>query len=252
MKEDLVLVLGAGGAKGLAHIGVLKAMEDKGLKPTRIIGTSMGAVIGALYAKGYSAREIENIAYEFKLTKFMDVYGLKKGFLQGAKIEAFLKSKLCENFEELEIPLLVNAVDINTGEEVVFESGPLIEPIRASFSIPGIFTSKKINGRELVDAGFTIPVGINHIPRAKEVIIVDVTYSSLDRLEGYNPFSALKQALLISQRHSADRLYDLYLHKNKSEAVYYIKPDLRKWDIYEFNHSREIIRQGEVEARKQL
>ena len=177
--ESLGLALGGGGARGLAHILALETIDSSGIKPTAISGTSMGAIIGALYAAGRSGAEIhQGIAEHFVRSgnpvksiinkapgflKWMKAVRLEMkgtGFLKADGFLKYLHEEIgVATFEELEIPLSVVATDFWTGEEVVFSSGPLLPAIGASMAIPGVFTPIVIDGRVLVDGGI-----VNNVP----------------------------------------------------------------------------------------
>lgn len=172
--------LGGGGARGLAHIGVLKVLDQEGLHADVVAGTSIGAIIGALYAGGYTGREIEKIALGLdwkKLLMLVDMTLPLSGLLQGRRVVSLLRSILGDlTFPELKCSFKCVATDIVTGEEVVIGEGSLLEAIRASISIPGIFTPASRNGRFLVDGGLinTVPVSVCREMGAEYVIGVNV------------------------------------------------------------------------------
>ena len=159
------LVLGSGGAKGLAHIGVLKLLEEMGIKIDFIAGSSIGALIGGVYSAGISIEEIEDIALKTDLVStaklFSPGFG-KSGFVTGIKVKKFLTSKLGEReIENLKIPFVAVATDIITGREIIFNKGNLVEAIRASISIPIVFQPVIWNNTVLVDGGLVNPVPTN-------------------------------------------------------------------------------------------
>ena len=148
------LTLSGGGAKGLAHAGVLKALEEYGLRPQILSGVSAGAIVAALYADGKTPDEI---CYFFKQTKFMDYVGFvrpKKGLMSTRKFEKMINDALtAKTFEELKIPIYINATELTVGENAIFSSGPLVEKIVASASVPVVLTPKKIGDKIYVDGG---------------------------------------------------------------------------------------------------
>ncbi|MCK4358931.1 MAG: patatin-like phospholipase family protein [Candidatus Cloacimonetes bacterium] len=159
------LVLGSGGAKGLAHIGVLKLLEEMGIKIDFIAGSSIGALIGGVYSTGISIEEIEDIALKIDLVStaklFSPGFG-KSGLVTGIKVKKFLTSKLGEReIENLKIPFVAVATDIITGREIIFNKGNLVEAIRASISIPIVFQPVIWNNTVLVDGGLVNPVPTN-------------------------------------------------------------------------------------------
>jgi NTE family protein len=172
--------LGGGGARGLAHIGVLKVLEEHGIFPDVITGTSVGAIVGALYAGGYKPGEIEKLVLGLdwkKLIQLVDMTPPLRGLLQGKRFVLLLKSILGElSFAQLKYAFACVATDINNGEQVVLRDGSLIDAVRASISIPGIFTPVVIKERYLVDGSLinAVPVSVCRDMGAKHVIGVNV------------------------------------------------------------------------------
>ncbi|MGC2791156.1 MAG: patatin-like phospholipase family protein, partial [Candidatus Sulfotelmatobacter sp.] len=134
------VALGGGFARGMAHIGVLKVLEQEGI-PVRIIaGTSVGALIGACYCSGLSIEELEKVAHSVRFTTFARWTVSRFGFASNDRMVQFLNRTLkVKTFEELRIPLGITATDFNTGEGVVFHSGSMVDPVRASCAYPGMF-----------------------------------------------------------------------------------------------------------------
>jgi len=185
-KTRVGLALGGGAAKGIAHIGVLKVLEKENIPIDMIAGTSAGALIGALSACGRSAREIENIVrgWDWKhRAQMIDLSLPKSGFIAGRKLTDFLRSIIGDaSFSDLKVPFACIATDINSGEEIVIDKGSVLDAVRASISLPVIFTIVKRKGRYLVDGGLVdpVPVDIIKIMGADFVIAVNVL-SYLDR-----------------------------------------------------------------------
>ncbi|HWC16838.1 MAG TPA: patatin-like phospholipase family protein [Terriglobales bacterium] len=154
------LALGGGFARGLAHVGVLKALEEQGIVPDFIAGTSVGAVIGAAYCSGVSAKELEEIAAIVRFKDFARYTISRFGLCTNDRMTGFLQKILkVKTFEELRIPLAVTATDFLTGESVVFTSGGLVDPVRASCAYPGVFLPVNVNGKVMVDGllGHAVP-----------------------------------------------------------------------------------------------
>jgi NTE family protein len=172
--------LGGGAARGLSHIGVLKVLEERGIFPDVIAGTSVGAIIGALYAGGYKPVEIEELVLGLdwkKLVHLVDMNLPFKGLLQGKRVVLLLKSVLGDlTFPQLKYAFACVATDINNGKQVVLRNGSLIDAIRASISIPGIFTPVAIKRRYLVDGSLinAVPVSVCRDMGAGYVIGVNV------------------------------------------------------------------------------
>jgi len=141
------LALGSGAARGLAHIGVIKILERENIPIDLIAGTSMGALVGALYAQGRTAEELEEIAISMsqrKITSLLDLTLPRSGLISGNKITQFIKELVGElDFSQLKIPFSSVTTDIMTGEEVIINKGKVFEAVRASISVPIVFTPFK-------------------------------------------------------------------------------------------------------------
>ena len=156
------LVLSGGGARGISHIGAIKALAEQGIRPDIISGTSAGAFIGALLAYGYSPDEMFDIFLKTRFSGYLRFGFSLGGLLKIDRAEEILKKYIPENsFESLKIPLVVTTTDINAGEEVCFRKGELFKPVLASCCLPGIFKPMQFQGRELVDGAI-----FNNLPVA--------------------------------------------------------------------------------------
>src|SRR5580658_1536689 len=153
------IALGGGFARGMAHIGVLKVLEEEGIPVRMIAGTSVGALMGAAYCSGLTIAELEEIAHKVRFTTFARWTISRYGFATTDRMVSFLTRILkVQTFEELRIPLAVTATDFKTGGGAVFTSGPIIDPVRASCAYPGMFLPVEIDGRCLVDGMLSYPV----------------------------------------------------------------------------------------------
>ncbi|MDI6808795.1 MAG: patatin-like phospholipase family protein [Candidatus Eisenbacteria bacterium] len=181
--KKIGLALGGGGVRGLAHVPVLELFDELGVKPSIISGSSMGALIGALYASGMSGKTIKErirqhliskhetwqgvLKKRSYLMKWVKAFGFERGRGGIVKTDRFLKSLFAEiretTFEDLDIPLIVIAADFWRAEEVPFSSGKLLPAIEASIAVPGVFAPVLIAGRVLVDGGVVNPVPYDHI-----------------------------------------------------------------------------------------
>lgn len=189
------IAFGAGGARGIAHLLMIEALDELGVKPAIIAGSSIGAVVGAFYAAGFTSKEMKEIldqlinpksdsVFDFllksdivKLFTMFDPQFIRSGFIKGEKFQNYMKSHLqISRFEELKIPLLIVATDYWKKEAVVFEKGDLIQPIKASYSLPGLFTPVKIKNRILIDGGAVNPLPFDLIMDKCDITIaIDVT-----------------------------------------------------------------------------
>jgi NTE family protein len=181
-KPIIGLALGSGAGRGLAHIGVLRAIEEAGITIDVIAGTSIGALIGAVYASG-KLRSLEQDFRRFDwrtIGSYFDPGVPRSGLLKGKKIVEFVRSHLsARTFDDLPIPFCAIATDIRNGDEVVLGNGNLLEAIRASISIPGIMTPVHLDSRILVDGGLVNPVPVSAVRAlgADIVIAVDLNFN---------------------------------------------------------------------------
>ncbi len=151
--KQIGLTLSGGGARGFAHVGVLKGLEENGLVPQIISGTSMGAIIGAFIAAGYTSADIERMALDKTNLRVFNVKGLKLGLSTHNYVKKTLERYLPLRFENLEMPLFLSVTNLNTAKHEVFSSGDLITAILASISIPLVFKPVVINGQYYADGG---------------------------------------------------------------------------------------------------
>jgi predicted acylesterase/phospholipase RssA len=198
--------LGGGGARGLSHIGVMKVLEEHGIYPDVIAGTSIGALVGALYASGLRAGDIERaLRLDLRrLAMLADVRLSLSGLVQGKRVTSALKAFLGDlDFADLKIPFACVATDIVNGQEIVMRTGPVITAVRASISVPGLFTPVKVRGRYLVDGGL-----VNMVPSAPagtwEPSMLLESMSSLIRLAGFTN-RRMRQTMKRRKRAVADR-----------------------------------------------
>ena len=273
------LVLSGGGAKGLAHIGVLKVIEEAGIKIDYIGGTSMGAIIGALYASGYSARELDSIFYEtnFNILIQDELPRSAKTFYEKRDAEKYaitlpfdnfdvsfpsalskgqnvynLMSKLTlhvqdkKNFKDLPIPFLAMATDVETGEEVILDSGFLPQAVSASAAIPTLFSPVLVEGRLLTDGGVLNNYPVEELRnRGADIIIgVDVQDTLMQRKDINSAFEILTQ---LSNFNTIKSMRE----KIKLTDVY-IGPDITPFNVMSFDQGAKIIAAGEVAAREKL
>ncbi len=180
------LALGSGAARGLAHIGVLRALAEAGIRVDVIAGTSIGALIGATHAAGKTDMLAETFAgFDWRrIAGFFDVVLPRSGLLDGARISAMVREHVAaESIEELPLPFAAVAADPMTGEEVVIRTGDVMEAVRASISVPGILTPVRQEDRFLVDGGIVnpVPVSVARALGAQYVIAVDLNHGVTSR-----------------------------------------------------------------------
>ncbi|CAK9890652.1 MULTISPECIES: patatin-like phospholipase family protein [Pseudomonas] len=276
------LVLSGGAARGLAHIGVLKALEEQGIKVDAIAGTSMGAVIGGLYASGYKIDELEKLALNIDWQQALsdapprkDVpfrrkqddrdflvkqklsfrddgsLGLPLGVIQGQNLALLLESMLAHtsdtrDFDKLPIPFRAVATDIASGEKVVFRRGHLPQVIRASMSIPAVFAPVELDGRLLVDGGMVdnIPLDVAREMGVDVAIVVDIGTPLRNRKQLATVVDVLNQSItLMTRRNSEEQLAALH----RDDIL--IQPPLSSFGVTDFGRAQEMIDAGYRAAR---
>ena len=241
------LALGGGFARGLAHIGVLKVLEQEQIPIDFIAGTSVGSVIGAAYASGICAKELEEIAALVRFKDFSRWTFSRFGLFSNDKMALFLRKSLrCKTFEELRIPLAVTATDIVTGDPVVFTSGDLIDPVRASCAYPGIFLPVNINGRLLVDGllGHGVPSAPLRDMGAERVLSVFLSAHWVRPKGPRHVFDLIGQCFSIAQTKMCGPW------KAASDIV--LEPAIGEFTYDDFDRASDLIKAGEAVARAAL
>jgi len=241
------VALGGGFARGIAHVGVLKVLEEEGIPVKVVAGTSVGALIGAVYCSGVSVEELIHIAASCRFTTFARWTLSRYGFASNDRMVAFLNNALkVRSFEELRIPLGVTATDFNSGEAVVFHSGSIIDPVRASCAYPGMFLPVEIRGRYLVDGMLSHPVPSIPVREmgADKVIAVHLkgTWSS-----GGAPrhlFDVIGQSFAIAQ----DAMASVW--RSASDLV--VEPDVAGFAYDDFRRADDLLKVGEIAMRAAL
>lgn len=286
------LALGSGAAFGLAHIGVLKVLEREKVHVDIVAGSSIGAIIGGLWAGGVSAEAMEKLALSFdRKNTFFRLVGVSdlafglRGFLRGRRIMRLLKSLLpCRLFEELAIPLQVVATNLFTSESVVFEEGDLLTAIRASISIPGIMTPVHVDNKILIDGGISDPLPVKVLARrgVKKIIAVNVLPAQADYEERKEAFRRKREeyeARILQQgtfqawwyrnvvrpfeKHMVDNIFNVLMctvqfmeygmaQAAAAEADVVIHAVLAESHWAEFYAARRFIQLGEARAREAL
>lgn len=258
------LALGGGGAKGLAHIPVLETLDRAGARPHAIAGTSIGAVIGALYASGLSGAGIRALVDQFfvdKRTREEEIFPLPKSFrwldfldpaadsgglLDTDDFIAFLGEQMpARRFRDLNIPLRIMTADLWSGEPVVLESGELLPAIQASIALPGIFPPVDLNGRTLVDGGVANPLPYNLLFDECDIVIaIDV---SGDRTHNGDDELSFAGVLLHSFQIMSENILAGMLAQRQPDI--YIKPDIHDVRVLEFYKAEQIFAAAQPAAR---
>ena len=218
----VALVLGSGGARGYAHIGVIQVLEQQGIHPDLIVGTSAGSIVGSIYASGKTAEELRDIALSMKANDVRDVKLDMKGFFDGQKVENYVNQQVNNTpLEALKIPMYVVATELKQGKKVVFNYGNTGQAVRASVSIPSMFIPTKIGADEYVDGGLVspVPVSVARDLGADIVIAVDILAQPM-HTETSNVWGMFNQNINIMQSRLAE--------EELKHADIVIQPDLRE------------------------
>jgi len=254
--KKIGLALSGGAARGLAHIGVVEVLQKEGIPIDMVAGTSAGAIVGAAYAWNRNITPLRRYAMLrrnwMKIAPLLDISLFKSGFIKGSKLHKLMLSYFGEDitFDKLQIPFACVATDIDTGEEIIIDSGSVAEAMRASISIPGIFSAVKHEKRYLVDGGLTTPIPINVVRNmgADFVIAVNVTPGMTDRVRKSrkepNVFQVILQSIYIAT-------YSLARNSLK-DADIVIEPELSSLGTGDFQKSREFISLGKEAARQAI
>jgi NTE family protein len=241
------LALGGGFARGIAHIGVLKVLEEEGILVRMVAGTSVGALIGAAYCSGLTIEELEEVAHKVRFTTFARWTLSRYGFATNNRMVSFLNGVLkVRTFEELRIPLGVTATDFNTGEGAVFTSGSIIDPVRASCAYPGMFLPVEIGGRCLVDGMLSHPVPTHPLRKmgAERVLAVHLKGQWSKSCAPRHLFDVIGQSFAIAQ----DMMGSVW----RSAADVVIEPDVAGFGYDDFKRANELIQVGETAMRRAL
>lgn len=259
------LALGGGGARGFAHIAMLEAFDELGLKPSIIAGTSMGAVVGAIYASGVPAKtirahaeavlanrvEFARHAFQRRQGSVLDLIDFRlfgHVLLSGRLLaELMMPRGVAERIEDTEIPLKVIATDFYASCELVLTEGPLLTAVAASIAIPGFIAAPVIGSRLLIDGAISNPVPFDQVQDSADIVVaVDVTGRPMRR-EGRQPFNTdlMFGASQILMRHISG------LMRERKPPDIYIEPQVDRFRVLEFFRVREILAAAEP-AKEEL
>jgi NTE family protein len=261
-KKKVGLALSGGAARGLAHVGVLQVLQKEGIPIDMIAGTSSGAVIGAAYAWSQDTTRMIRDALDAnwkKMAPLIDPSLPRSGFIKGKKVRDLISTYVGGevDFKDLKIPFACVTTDIDTGEEVVIDSGSVPDALRATISIPGVFTIVKHKGRFVVDGGLTTPVPVEVVRRmgADFIIAVNVTPDVTGRMgkayrqrvethKAPNIFQVMMQSIYITT-------YAVAQHALENADIV-IEPDLAQIGAGDFNKVPEMIIRGREAAQKAI
>ncbi len=261
-RRQIGLALSSGGARGLAHIGVLEVFEQERI-PVDILATaSMGAIVGALYASDVPLDEITQVARlmqrQTNLFKGFSMWDVgippRSGLVRGVKtLEYFRKILRNKNFEDLEIPLTVVSCDVITGEEVLFDQGPIADAVRASISMIGIFEPPKIGDHFLVDGGTVnpVPTSILKDKRADIIVASSVIPGLSDRMHRKQQLKTGKAPNVFAILTGALEIMESEIIRQRAESIdVMIQPEVARFTITDFDRVEEIIQAGRTAAQR--
>jgi len=261
-RKKIGLALGGGAARCLAHIGVLEVLQREGIPIDFIAGTSAGAIVGAAYARNQNVEAMTKDVLDANwkgMRPLIDLSLLKSGFLKGNKIRALIATYVGGNvdFSELKIPFSCVATDIDTGEEVIINSGQVLDALRASISLPGIFSVVKRGERYVVDGGLTTPVPVEVARQmgADFVIAVNVNPGIYGRIpKNYRQrIDAHKEPTIIQVMMQSLYITAFAVAQHALEnADIIIEPDVAHVSGADFHRAPELIAHGREAAEKAL
>lgn len=251
-KQELALVLGGGAARGLAHIGVIKFLEKNNISPNVVIGTSIGALIGGMYAASRLDKFEKDIVGKTKkeMKKMFRIWPTREGLIKTNRLGAELRRIIGERkIEELDKKFIAVAVDLLSGKKILFDKGDLCEAIMASMAIPVLFPPIHKQDMLLVDGGLEAPLDVDDgFEYANKIIAVNTTplNEAMPKKPRYNLVDIFQRALAIVQ---LEILNDA-LKKHKENLVL-LNPEV-KIGFFDFSRAKEAIAIGEQEAEKHL
>ncbi len=264
------IAFGAGGARGIAHILMIEALEELGVKPSIISGSSIGAVVGVFYAAGFDSKQMREILDQLinpksdsvftfllksdivKLFTMFDPQFIRSGFIKGDKFQKHLETNLkVSKFEDLKIPFKVVATDYWKKEQVIFDKGELLNPIKASYSLPGLFTPVKIRNKILIDGGAVNPLPYDIIKDKCDITIaVDVTAFKAQAEDEIPPTF---ESVFTTYQTMQNSIIKERLKFLKPDI--YIKPEIYDVRVFDFLKADSIFKQAQPakeELKRQL
>jgi NTE family protein len=248
VSPKFALVLGGGAARGFAHIGVIQVLEESGIKPSMVLGTSAGSVVAAIYASGKTGAQLQRIADVMDQSALTDwnISILKRGMMRGEALERFIRQQTgYKNIEQLPMPLGVVATDLQTGEGILFQKGDIGTAVHASSAVPSIFEPVKVGGKEYVDGGLVSPVPVRYARQMGADIVLAVDISSAP--EG-NPSDDMFKILLQTFNIMSKSINSFELAK----ADIVVRPSLLGVSSIEFANRQQSIDAGRAAMKQAL
>ena len=250
VRPKIALVLGGGAARGFAHVGVIRALEQEKIQIDMIVGTSVGSLIGAIYANDTNSFELEWTAFTlgkddlFDYAIFSAITGM--GVVKGDKLEDFVRAKIpTANIENLKLPFTAIATDLNRGSRVVLDRGSVAKAVHASSAIPGVFSPVDYQGRLLVDGGIVdnIPISVARDKGADIVIAVDIS-------ENVTNFNITNLVDVVIQ--SANIMFNENVKYRKKDADVLITPAVGDVGMLDFTQKKRCMQAGIAATQKAM
>jgi NTE family protein len=249
-KPKIALVLGGGAARGFAHVGVIRALEQEKIPIDMIVGTSVGSLIGAIYAHDMNSFELEWTAFSLEKEHLFDFAVLaaftSMGPVKGDKLEEFVRTKIpVANIENLKLPFAAVATDLNRGTKVVLDHGPVAKAVRASSAIPGVFNPVEHQGRLLVDGGVVdnIPISVARERGADIVIAVDISENVVN-------FNVTNMVDVMLQ--SVNIMFSENVGYRKKDADILIAPAVGNVAMLDFTQKKKCMQAGIEAAQRAM
>ncbi|WP_347473769.1 patatin-like phospholipase family protein [Acinetobacter thermotolerans] len=242
----IALTLGGGGAKGFAHIGVIKVLESHGIKPKIVTGTSAGSFVGSLYASGKTPFQLQQIALNFKESDIRDLTLNRQGIIAGQKLQDYVNKQIANKpIEQFPIRFAAVATRLDTGRKADFIKGNAGQAVRASCSIPNVFVPATIGGKQYVDGGLVSPIPVKTAKDMGADIIIAVDISARpDGSKAMNIFGLLDQTLNIMGQRS--------INEELNQANVVIQPKVGHIGTLDLKASNETILEGEKAAQLKI
>lgn len=237
-------VLSGGAAKCFAHLGVLKAFNEKGIRPDIVAGTSAGAIAAAFIADGYEPEQIVGFFDRLTFRDFTDFVIPQAGISKTTKLQAFVEKHLrAKNFEELKLPLYLSLSDFDKGEAVYFSKGPLADPVVASCCVPIVYTPKVIGGTTYVDGGLFDNLPVKPIRDLCETVVGIEVNPLISKPHDDSLKEVINRTITMIVRSSARDSYDMC-------DILLCPQELENYTMIDVNKARKIFEVGYAEARK--
>ena len=246
-REPVIAVaLGGGGAKGFAHVGVLKVLESHGIKPKIVTGTSAGSFVGSLYASGKTPYQLQQIALGFKESDIRDLTFNRQGVLLGQKLQDYVNKQIANKpMEQFPIRFAAVATRLDNGQKAEFIRGNAGQAVRASCSIPNVFVPATIAGVKYVDGGLVSPIPVKTAKNMGADIVIAVDISARpERSKSSNMFGLLDQTINIMGQHS--------INEELSHADIVIQPKVGHIGTLDLTASHETILEGEKATQAKI